>query len=354
MKVLIMIDSFKGSMESKTVNKIVSKQLRKKNIKSDCYSISDGGEGFLDAINFGYKKRHLKVKDALNKNIKSYYLYDKDSAYIELAKVCGLAMIKNKNPMYTSTYGVGQLIKDAVTRGYKNIYIGIGGSSTNDLGLGIIEALGAKFYHNEEELTFITGEKMGLVTRIDYSEVISKIEGLNFYCLSDVTNPLLGKNGASYTYAKQKGASKEEIEILENNAINIVNILGFSRQYHLEKSSGASGGVGYILQAIFNSKVISGINFLLNKINFENISKDYDFIITGEGKIDSQSISGKVIDGICKKTTNKVVAIVGINELFNNPYDNLKVYAITPKYASIDQSICNPKYYLKKLVKDVF
>lgn len=351
MKALVMVDSFKGSIESKELNRVICEELNKKDIKTTSYSISDGGEGFLDAIDLGYKKRTIKVHDALGKIISSYYIYDSTNAYIELAKVCGLSMIEKKNPLYTSTYGVGELIKDAIEMGFKNIYIGIGGSSTNDLGLGLIEALGAKF--NKGDINFITGEKMKDITNIDYSEVIKLIEGINFYCLSDVRNILLGENGASYTFAKQKGASDEEIKLLDEYGKHVVEVLNLSYPHHLSPSSGAAGGVGFILQAILKAKVISGIDFLLDRIDFDNISSQYDFVITGEGKIDNQSLSGKVIDGICKRSKSKVYAIVGIDDLKYNPYQNLNILAITPKYATVDESIKNPIPYIRQLIKNL-
>lgn len=346
MKALVMIDSFKGSATSKDLNRAVEEVLNSKGVSTLSFLISDGGEGFIDSINAPSKK-YLMVKNGDLEDELLYYSYNNNDAFIELAKVCGLSKTKIKNPLYTSTYGVGELIKDAISSGIKNIYLGIGGSSTNDLGLGLISALGANIYINEKKLDYVCGKDLIDITKIEYQDVLNLIKGVKIYTISDVKNILIGPNGASFIYAKQKGANSKEIEILEAGAINIANIL--CMEDALKTSSGASGGVGYIMRTIIKSKIISGIDFILKYHGIYKHTNSVDFIVTGEGKIDNQSLQGKVIDGIVSSTNKPVYALVGINELGYNPYKNLHIYPVVPNIATFEYSMNNTIECIKTL-----
>ncbi|MFA7367046.1 MAG: glycerate kinase [Bacilli bacterium] len=350
MKALVLMDSFKGSISSKKLNKIVEEELNNKNISTISFPVSDGGEGFLETLNLKNYK-YLYVKNGDLKDEKLYYCYFGDNAYIELAVVCGMSNSLIKNPMYTSTYGVGELIKDAKKSGFKNIYLGIGGSSTNDLGLGIIEALGGRFYCNNELVEYITGKDLIRITSIDYSDVIKLMKGINIITLSDVNNPLIGEDGAARTYAKQKGASLEDIEILEQGAINICRVLSDNRMIEMNPYSGASGGVGYIVQRILSSKIISGIEFVFNYHNIHKHTNEVDIIVTGEGKIDKQSLQGKVINGIMNITNKPIVALVGVSELASNFHNNIKIFSIVPEVASLEYSFSNPEECIRRLIR---
>ena len=224
MKILSIIDSFKGTFTSLEVSNIVKEELEKKGAEVTCIPISDGGEGFLEAYNYINKLPVLEVDtvDPLARPIKAKYLFDKenDFAVIELAQSSGITLIRHdeRNPFITSTYGLGLVIKDAINRGAKNILIGIGGSASNDGGSGMLEALGVKFYDKDNNLiTSLCNEKLGLIHHIDRKDFQKLTSKIRFDVCSDVTNPLLGENGATYVFAKQKGAKECDLELLENN-----------------------------------------------------------------------------------------------------------------------------------------
>ena len=214
MKVLSIIDSFKGTISSKRLNELVTLELGNKGHIVDSITIADGGDGFLDAIlgiieNVKVKK--VMVNDPLFRSIESEYLVDKlnNTAYIELAKASGINLLTKEelNPFVASTYGLGELINDAINQGIKKIIIGIGGSATNDGGSGMLQALGVKFFDNKnQEIKNISNGKFKLINHIDETLFLEKIKGIEFITLSDVVNPLLGPTGATYIFSPQKGA----------------------------------------------------------------------------------------------------------------------------------------------------
>ena len=359
MKALILIDSFKGALTSKELGQITKEELKKKNIDSDYYPISDGGDGFLDAVGAlkPYKRIDLKTVDAFNREIDSYYLADSttNTAIIELSKSCGINLVKKEelNPFIATTYGLGVTILDAIKRGYKNVVIGIGGSATDDGGSGMLEALGLKFYSENELLYVMNNEKLGMATKVDTSDLLNNIKGVNFLVMSDVTNPLLGIKGATYVFSPQKGAKQEDLPKLESNIKNFkdLSISALGRDYSDKEGTGAAGGVGFALMAYLGAEMTPGIDYLLNEIKKLDLSS-YDTIISGEGKIDFQSLDGKVISGIMKHFSNKrIVLVCAINELNDLNYE---VYSIVPKVASKEESLANPKECYRKLMASIF
>ena len=359
MKALILIDSFKGTLTSKELGQITKEELVKKNIDSDYYPISDGGDGFLDAVGAlkPYTRIDLKTVDAFNREIDSYYLADSatNTAIIELSKSCGINLVKKEelNPFIATTYGLGLTILDAIKRGYKNVVIGIGGSATNDGGSGMLEALGLKFYSGDKLLHVMNNEKLGAATIVDTSNLLNNIKGVNFLVMSDVTNPLLGIKGATYVFSPQKGAKQEDLPKLESNIKNFkdLSISALGRDYSDKEGTGAAGGVGFALMAYLGAKMTPGIDYLLNEIKKLDLSS-YDTIISGEGKIDSQSLDGKVISGIMKHFPGRrIVLVCAINELNDLNYE---VYSIVPKLTSKEESLANPKECYRKLIASIF
>lgn len=353
MKILSLIDSFKGTITSKELGKMVYDYFTENGHEVKSYAIADGGDGFLDAIseNVKLEKKEIVCKDPLLRKIKSYYLVSNESntAYIELAKASGISLLKETelNPFKTSTYGFGETIKDAIINGYKNIVIGIGGSATNDSGSGMLEALGVEFKQDNNLLQDMCNEKLALVNNINTKALEELIEGVTFTVLSDVTNPLLGYNGATYVFSPQKGASKEALPILEKN---IENFSKLNEEYVNYPGSGAAGGVGYALKTYLKAKVVSGIDYLLDLIKYDELHKEYDVIMTGEGKIDHQSMQGKVISSIIKRTVNKrIILLCGINEI----KDNYEVYSVCNETVTKQMSMSNPKYYFKQMLHNI-
>ena len=366
MNVLTIIDSFKGTITSKKLGEIVKEELEAKGHNVDVIPVADGGDGFCDAIEdiliskkTKYTRKEITVNDPLFRKVDSYYLIANDTktAYIELAKASGLSMLSKEelNPLITSTYGFGELIKDAIKKGCKKIVLGIGGSATNDGGCGMLEALGVKFYNgNEELIKQINNTDVGTVEYIDDLEFKSKIEGIEFVVLSDVTNPLLGEDGATYVFSPQKGAKKEDLSYLEEN---IANFARLNKTHINTPGAGAAGGVGYALLTYLNAKLYSGIDYILDFINYEDLISKYDLIITGEGKIDNQSLSGKVVFRVSNRSQNKkVIFVCGINELKNidlNLYNVSAVYSVVGDKVSIEESITRPEYYFRYMIRNM-
>ena len=360
MKVLSIIDSFKGTISSKRLNELVTLELVNKGHIVDSITIADGGDGFLDAIlgiieNVEVKK--VMVNDPLFRSIESEYLIDKlnNTAYIELAKASGINLLTKEelNPFVASTYGLGELINDAINQGIKKIIIGIGGSATNDGGSGMLQALGVKFFDNKnQEIKNISNGKFKLINHIDETLFLEKIKGIEFITLSDVVNPLLGPTGATYIFSPQKGAKIDELEILESNMKYYSSF-----KEGLEKpGSGAAGGVGYALHAYFKSKFYPGIDYLLDLIDFDKLVDNYDYIITGEGKVDIQSLLGKVIFKISSRCIKKNVIIVcALNELDDinlNDYNITSIYSVVNESISKEESMENPEQCFRKMIKE--
>lgn len=361
-KVLIMCDSFKGTLTSLEVNNTIKEELDKLNYKTKTIPISDGGEGFLDAMEASIKntkRMYLDTVDTLGRNITAPYLYCKQSktAYFSLGDTVGLSMITDdeRDCFNASTYGLGLLIKKVINKHIvKNVILGIGGSASTDAGTGLLEAMGVKFYDQDGSLiTKMSNNKLSLVKCVITCEFDELIKDISFKTLSDVVNPLYGKNGAAYVYGPQKGASSDDVVIMNENLISFANlskdILGIDAS--INPGSGAAGGVGYAMMQYFNSELVSGIDYLLESINFSNLVKKYDLVISGEGKIDDQSFNGKVISGILKYNLKEFNLVVGINKSNITIYP---IYSIVPELATSKESLANPKYYLQELIKKYY
>ena len=368
MKVVIASDSFKGSMTSSEVADVVSRSIKHvDDVDIVKISISDGGEGFVQSILdvIDGEIIELDVVGPLGDEVKACYGLTKDrkTAIIEVAATSGICLVPEtkRNPLKTTTYGFGQLIIDALDKEVEKIIIGLGGSATNDCGMGMAEALGIKFFDKDNnEITMLTGEKLDGVKTIDGSDIDPRINKVKFEVACDVDNPLVGENGAAYIFGPQKGANKEQVKILDNNLVNIAKII--YNTYGIEiatmHGAGAAGGLGAATKIFLGAEIKQGINLVLDMINFDELVKDADFIITGEGKMDSQSVRGKTPYGVllrAKKYNVPVIGICGMMEdqevLINHGFEH--VYSVVPKIANIQESLNNPKYTLDLLMKEV-
>ena len=340
MRYLLVPDKFKGSLTSKEVIRSLKKGIVKFDPKAEfqSYIISDGGEGFVESLEslIDFKRIEIKSKDSLHNQINSYYLIDEkmNRAYIELAKSSGLVNLpnKNRNPLYTSTYGTGIEINDAIEKGVKEIFIGIGGSSTNDLGLGIFSALGVVFLNKDDDEFIPTGHNLYAISRLIISKSVkSKIKKVKWFIVNDVENILFGENGAAYTYAKQKGANESEIKELESggNAVHQVLSNYFKKDYSKIEGAGAAGGCGYGLKLFTEGEFINGIDVLLKIIDIDSVLlEDVKYIFTGEGQIDHQTLNGKAVYSLTKRLKNfniPILLICGKNILTKNEWSLLGV-----------------------------
>lgn len=360
MQIAVIVDKFKGSLTSVRAGEIISTTIlnANKNYKVMIFPAADGGDGTLEIFKYLGKGTSVfvELKDPLGRNVIVEYLLDEESntAVIETAKIIGLSLLsdKERNPMYTSTYGLGLLIKDLINKGIKKFIIGLGGSATNDCGLGMAEALGYKFYNNTSLLTELNGHNLGLITKIDNSEFVYN-KNINFIVLTDVNNPLIGETGASKVYAGQKGASDEEIIELEGNMIKFSEIAEkhFQKEIIHIPGSGAAGGLGAGLILFCNAELVSGSEYLFSQMNIEQIIKQSDLIITGEGRLDSQTMYGKTvfrIAEICKEYNKKLLAIVGDYEKqidYSDYFDRIE--SIKKEEYTIEYAMNNAEVLLK-------
>lgn len=322
-KFVLVPDSFKGTMTSIEICNIMKQSIISYFPMSKVVSlpVADGGEGSVDSFlsAMGGKKIHVTVSGPYGKDMESFYgvVNNGKTAVIEMASCAGLPLIDgNLHPDKTTTYGVGQLIVHAVTHGCEEIIVGLGGSCTNDAGTGAAAAAGIKFI-DENGRTFVpVGGTLSNIRKIDFSGLCPALKGVRITAMSDINNPLYGQNGAAYIFGAQKGADEKMIELLDNGLKNISGVIGdtVGKDVSQIPGSGAAGGMGAGMLAFFDARLRMGIDVVLDTVGFDGIAKDADMIFTGEGKLDSQSLHGKVVAGVAqraKKIDKPVVAIVG-------------------------------------------
>jgi glycerate kinase len=310
MNFLLIPDKFKNSLSAEKVIQALSKGIGKALPGATIYSIpaSDGGDGFLEAIekNGSLKREKVITVDPLGRKLTTYYLFDATtkSAYIELAKASGIQLLKQSelNVMKTSTFGTGTVIKRALEKGASSIYIGLGGSATNDAGLGIASALGYRFLDQAGNPVFPSGADLSKIKEVDVSTLSLNLVKVSFYAINDVTNPLYGKKGAAYGYAQQKGANRREIEMLDRGLRDVDDLIRSKLgkdMAHLP-GAGAAGGAAYGLAVFCGAKFIKGTDFIFKISQVETLLKKghINYLVTGEGKIDAQTLDGKLIKGV--------------------------------------------------------
>ena len=328
--ILICSDSFKGTLSSKDISNICKETvsfLFPNQFCIDSLLIADGGEGTLDAFSNILKGKFITIKsvDAENNNIDvNVYVTNNNEAIIEVANIIGLPMIKkNISPLNRTTKGIGIVIKDLIKRNIKTFYIGLGGTSTSDMGIGMLQELGVDFGVNDP----LTMNNASLINKIDVSKSILNNKDINIVCLSDVINPLFGDKGANKVFGPQKGFNEDDIKILEDNFIHISNLIKRDLNVDLNNVSslGAAGGLSSAFYAFSNCKIKSGIDELLRLSNFKEKVKNVDYVISGEGRFDEQSLNGKVISGILKNIDkNKLIIICGKSKIKDNI--GIKIY----------------------------
>ena len=367
MKVVIAIDSFKGSLSSIDAGKITAAAIRDvdKNIDVEIFPLADGGEGTVDALTNG-NVISAEVTGPLGNKIKSRYGIVKNIAVIEMADAAGITLVPadKRNPLNTTTYGLGELILKAVDNGCREFIIGIGGSATNDCGLGMLTALGVKFLRGDGSPVGIFGRDLKDVESVDIKNLSPNLRGCKFRIACDVTNPLYGKNGCSYVYAPQKGATPEIVRDMDNWIKNFSEKI--NRQLNLNGAeiagAGAAGGLGYAFHAFLGGTLERGIDLILDAINIKNSLTTADFVITGEGCLDFQTAMGKAPIGLAKlaKKINpavKVIAVCGCAtpEAVEVNLRGIDAYfPILHMATGLDDAIKNAKLNLYQTVTQIF
>lgn len=322
-RVIIAPDSFKGTLSAVEVCSIVSAQLKERytDIEITEIPVADGGEGTVDAFLYAARgeKVYCTVKSPLGRDIDAYYgILPDGTAVIEMAQASGITIEKENDALRASTYGTGQLISDALMRGCRKILLGIGGSATTDGGIGCVAALGGRFLDEKGKSVPFCGEGLTYIETIDLSALDERLKECEIKVLCDVKNPLYGKDGAAYVYSPQKGADKKAVELLDGGLKNLarVSLHTIAEDYSSLEGAGAAGGLGFGLVAFCGARLTRGTDCVLEAADFCEKVKNADLIITGEGKMDSQSLMGKVPFGIAEKSGGRrVIAIVGVCEV---------------------------------------
>lgn len=367
MKIIIAPDSFKGSLTAREAASIMERGVRAAmpDAEIDIIPMADGGEGTLEALvsstNGEYKE--AEAVDPLGRPMSGKYgiLVDGKTAIIEMASVSGLLLLKKeeRNPLFTTTYGTGQIIRHALESGYREFIIGIGGSSTNDCGTGMAQALGVRFFKKEkaEVIDKMCGGLLGDIASIDTSGLYPAIQRSHIVVACDVRNPLLGEKGCSLMYSPQKGATPEIADQLEKNMRSFIDIAEktIGRRVRDVPGAGAAGGLGAGLMMFLGAELQSGITIVMDVSNFSERIRNADLILTGEGKIDSQTAFGKTIAGIVVKAKSvkiPVIAFGGIVKEAERLYELgvTKIYSIRDGTISIEQSMSRASILLQNLV----
>lgn len=323
MKFVLIPDSFKGTLSSEQICEIIKEKVEKHFSGAEimCVPVADGGEGSVDAFltALGGSKVSVKVKNPYFEEMDSYYglIHEGETAVIEMASCAGLPLVEDrKNPKLTTTYGVGQLILAAAESGVKKIIVGLGGSSTNDGGCGAAAAVGIKFFDKNGREFIPTGGTTADIKKIDLSGRAKVLDQVEIITMCDIDNPMYGPTGASYIFGPQKGADAVMVEELDAGIKNLSCVIAeaIGKDISQVPGTGAAGAMGAGMIAFFDSRLQMGIQTVLDTVNFDEMITDADYIVTGEGKLDSQSLRGKVVIGIAeraKKQNKKVIAVVG-------------------------------------------
>ena len=324
MKIVISIDSLKGSLTSIEAANAIKKGILSVDNKSDVVimPLADGGEGTVEALVQGMngEEKVISVTGPINEKVNATYgiLKETNTAIIEMAQASGLPLVpaELRNPLNTTTYGVGEIIKEAIEKGCRNFIVGIGGSATNDCGVGMLQALGFEFYDENDNLVGLGGKVLNQIKRINTENKLKELDECNFKIACDVNNPLYGENGAAYIYGPQKGATEEIVKELDKGLKNFAEVVkkDLGKDIAHIEGAGAAGGLGFGFLGFLNSKLESGIKIILDEIKLEEVVKDADIVITGEGRLDNQTAMGKAPIGVAKlakKHGAKVIAIAG-------------------------------------------
>lgn len=319
MKFVLAPDKYKGSLTGKEFCNTVEKGLKKVFPKAEVVKtpLADGGDGTIEVVGdyLDASSVSVEVKDPLFRNIEARYLLSGDglTAYIEMSEASGYKLLRKRemNCMYTTSLGTGELILDALEKGARKIVLGIGGSATNDGGMGMAQALGHTFLDKNGKVLEPVGKNLVHVDQIIRKDVHPKLSQAVIQVACDVNNPFHGENGAAKIYGAQKGASAEEIEFLDQGLAHFAQVLHGVFGVDVQKipGAGAAGGVGGGAVVFLNADLVSGVDLVMQMANFEEVLADADWVITGEGQLDGQTFSGKTINGVIRAAQQKGIPV---------------------------------------------
>ena len=356
MKIIIAPNAFKDSLSAieaaEAMAEGVLAAVPEANI--ELVPVADGGDGLTEIVLKALDGQQVKanVTDPLGRPIEAQFCYlpDKKTAIIEMAEASGLRLLRSteRNPMLTTTLGTGQMILSALDLGAKRILVGLGGSATNDGGLGMAVALGAAFLDDNSRKIGPIGKNLSLISNVDLSNMDARVAQTTFEAICDVRNPLFGKDGAAYVYGPQKGASAEQVEKLDAGLRNLADILRKSANLDVSKleSAGAAGGSGMGLHAFFGAKLRPGVDIVLDLVNLDDALENADLVLTGEGQIDWQTAFGKAPAGVAQAAKRHKVPCLALAGSIGKNVEELYKVGITAVF-----SICQGPVPLEQALK---
>lgn len=367
MKILLAPDSFKGSLSSKDVCNALKEGI-KRAIDAEILDvpIADGGEGTVEAmvVSAGGRIIDVDVTGPLGEKVRAYYgILNDGTAVIEMAASSGLYLVPDdkRNPLFTTTYGVGEVIKAALDNGCRNFIIGVGGSSTNDGGAGMAQALGVKLLSKDGNSIQYGGGNLDKLVSIDLTTIDKRIYESKFTVASDVDNPLCGERGASYVYGPQKGATPEMVELLDKNLRHYADIVekAIGKDISEYPGAGAAGGLGFGLMAFLNANLRPGIEIVMEVAKMEEKIKSSDIVITGEGNTDYQTAFGKAPAGIAKLAKKYRKPVIILSGGLGRNYKDLYKIGVTSLFSIVDRpmtlkdAIINTEELIKNRIEDI-
>lgn len=358
MNVLVAGDSFKGSLTSKEFTHITASILQENGINAQALPLSDGGEGALEVLTdiLGGEIIEIPVLNGILQKTSAKIGKSGNTYIIESAQAVGLPQLaNNKDILSSSSYGVGQMISYALDHQADKIYLTIGGTSCNDGGAGMLSALKVKFYGKNNNEFIPQAKNLNEIYKIDFSNIHSQLKNCEIIVLSDVTNPLLGKNGATYVYGPQKGGDDITLPIIESKMTHFANVISntTSMDYRNSPGAGAGGGIGFAAKYLNNVKFLNGADEILRLADFDKYLNWADMIITGEGKFDDQSFMGKICGKIISASKGKKIGIIcGIASL-NYDFSKYNLAFIKEIGRNKRNPIENAKQYLADEVKSL-
>lgn len=354
-RITVAFDSFKGSLTSREAAEAFAQGWHEHLPECEvCKAyIADGGEGMTEAIVESLEGEYVEVgvNDPLGRPITSRYgIIHGDTAVVELAAAAGLTLItpEERNPLITTTYGVGEMIMDALRRGCRKVILGLGGSSTNDGGSGMLRALGYRFYDADGEELTDTIDILEKVVSVDDTELTPMVRDMELRVAVDVDNPLYGERGAAAIFAPQKGADGDMVERLDRALRHYASVVG--DEWSNVAGAGAAGGVGYGVMALIGAVPQSGIELVLDTIGFKEMIANSDLVVTGEGRIDSQTLMGKAPSGVLRYAEEYDIPCIAVgggviwsDELRQSGFK--KIYAATPHDMPLEEAMCRDTAY---------
>lgn len=369
MKIIIAPDSFKGSLTAKEAAHAIDRGVKRALYSAETVLIpvADGGEGTMESLVAATKGRmiNVTVKDPLLKPVQAAYgiLGDEKTCIIEMATASGLCLIgeKERNPMKTTTFGTGELIKRALDDGYRTFILAIGGSATNDGGIGMLQALGMKLLDSDGISVGFGGDELAQIAQIDDSGFDSRISTCEFLIASDVQNPFVGKSGATHIFGPQKGATPEMVKILDNNMVHWANMIEQHTgvRLHDKEGAGAAGGIGGAFQAFFPSRSKRGVDIVIEYVKLDEHLASASCVFTGEGQIDFQTASGKTPLGVAQAAKKKGIPVFALTGSIGQGIEALYKHGITSIHSvvsrpmSLHEAIENANELLEQTAEQV-